>query len=142
MVKFFVRILLSLCVVLSSGYSQLYAHKHQEVNTYTPSSIVDLCGQIKSGVKNSHDFFVKSLSSVAERDGFKFDSSDFEEEDDNIRSFKKYMDSSKYFAALFFARVLRDLFRYINPDPGLRYSKSFAHTESYRLHLMIEVFRI
>ncbi|WP_215224365.1 hypothetical protein [Echinicola shivajiensis] len=139
MVKFLVRILLSLCVVLSSGYSQLYAHKYQEANTFSPASITEVSG---IGVKNAHDVFLKSLSSVSQKDGFQLDTSDFEEEDDEIRLFKKHVESSNYFAALFFAQVLKDLFRYINPDRGLHYRKHFANTVSNRLHLMIEVFRI
>ncbi|WP_186753997.1 hypothetical protein [Echinicola salinicaeni] len=142
MIKFFVRILLSLCVVLSSGYSQLYAHKHLEVNTYAPSSILEVSGQVNHGIRNSHDFFLKSLSSISERDGFQLDTSDFEEEDDEIRSFKKYVENSNYFAALFFAEVFKELFRYINPDPGLHYGKHYINTLSNCLYLKIEVFRI
>jgi len=137
MTKLITRIVLSFCILLSSGYSQLYAHEMEEGHQYVQEENF-------SGLENSH--LVQSNSEQVpifqthESGKIKLDPTEIEEEDDILFSFKKYVENSNYFIAIFCTLILGFLFRFI--QRRLFLSKHFYLISSYRMHLINQVFTI
>ncbi|GAB3659713.1 hypothetical protein GCM10028791_33240 [Echinicola sediminis] len=136
MIKLLIRLILSFCILFSSGYGQLYAHQHLESISHAL-----LGADLDAAAAFQHDqtFIVKSPSNNIEK-GIKIDALDIEEEESEISSSKKYMESSKVITAIFYAFTFDFFFRSIHNR--LQLSKHFSNTSSYRWHLIIQVFRI
>ncbi len=70
----------------------------------------------------------------------KLDPTEIEEEDDVLLSFKKYVENSIYFSAIFCTLILAFLLKFI--QRSLFLTKHFYHTISHRRHLLMQVFTI
>ena len=137
MIKLITRIVLSLCILLSSGYSQLYSHSIEEGPHYTPSN--SLLIQQNSQISNNFSAHLQVLHDHA-TGTVKVDATDIEEKDDILVSFKKFVESSIYFTAIFCTQILAFLFLFV--QKSLHFSKHFFYKTSHRKHLMIQVFTI
>lgn len=142
MKRLLVRYVLSLCIVLLGGYSQLHAHaSHAPVRTSStelsesrePSNI-DLARNSAPSIKQF---------SAPERHRILFiDAVEGKEEDEHdlVSAKKKRQHSTDDFAAVFCA-LTRGYFlsciQEILPFPGY-----FSDTSSFRRHLILQVFRI
>lgn len=137
MIKVITRIVLSFCILLSSGYSQLYAQEMEGSHHYVQEGNF-------SGVENSTlDFSLAEQTPIIQNhksSKIKLDPTEIEEEDDILFSFKKYAENSNYFIALFCSLILGFLFRFI--QRSLFLSKHFYLIRSYRMHLIHQVFTI
>jgi|GEM_PF-1081688 len=136
MMKLLIRLILSLCILLSSGYGQLYAHKH--LSNISHSLLA--ADQISAGF-NHQDLphIIKTTSSDTEK-GIQINALDIEEEETEFSSSKKCQESSKVLTSIFHAFTSGFLFE--NIKVGLLPGKQFSNTSSYRWHLIIQVFRI
>lgn len=149
MVKFLIRFLLSLSILLLSGYSYLYAHSHQEGAFSSLKKNLKEADQ--SGVsffRSSSAFTIQSSSSNTEKPPVKIEAAEIieieEEEDkdenDKLIALKKHSESSNHFAAIFNDLVFGSLFQGDCID--FPFWKSFSYHSSYRLYLIFRVFRI
>jgi len=140
MIRAFLKYLLSLCILLLSVYSHLYAQTYQGFTSY--SLLKKLKGSEHASigaVQNDQAFSFKYASPVPEK-SFKVEATDIEEEDYKFISFKKYLESNSYFTAAFYALALAFFFRYIKTS--LLFCKHFSYTLSQRRYLLFQVFRI
>ncbi|MEN2284160.1 hypothetical protein AAGF08_18595 [Algoriphagus sp. SE2] len=137
MIKLITRFVLSLCILLSSGYSQLYAHAIQEGVQYAPAN--SLLSHQSSTVDTDFSNHIHILHTHTSGT-VKVDVTDIEEKDDILVSFKKFVQSSNYYTAIFCTLILGFLFRFI--QKSLFFSKNFYYKLSHRKHLLIQVFTI
>jgi len=136
MAKYLVRLLLSLSILISSGYSAIYA------NLANDTTIDGYGGSFENTVGvNSTRQHPLSYSASKEHGNniFTVNNSKVEEEDDDVVSSNSFLDFH-YFSALQFTRIFGFLFQDLVQD--LHFSK-FTHTiRALRLHVVIQVFRI
>ncbi|EAZ81115.1 hypothetical protein [Algoriphagus machipongonensis] len=138
MMKLITRFILSLCILLSSGYNQLYAHAFAEGSDYVPSSSVLKAQDIQTGANFSEHIHILAPKSG---NSLKIDATDIEEEEEDfLISFKKYVENSLYFSAIFCTQILGILTEYIKPSLFL--TKHFSKISPYRIHLENQVFTI
>lgn len=137
MTKLITRIVLSFCILLSSGYSQLYAHEMEESHQYAQED--NFSGSENSQVTRSHSEQIPFIQTHTPSK-IKLDPTEIEEEDDVLFSFKKYVENSNYFIAIFCTLILGFLFRFI--QRSLFLSKHFYRISSHRMHLINQVFTI
>ncbi|WP_296705783.1 hypothetical protein [Algoriphagus sp.] len=137
MIKLITRIVLSLCILLSSGYSQLYSHEMEENHPYAQTT--ELPGQETSSISSEHPVQLPIISTHISGN-IKIDPTEIEEDDDVLFSFKKYVENSIYFSAIFCTLILGFLLKFIQRKLFL--SKHFFHITSYRMHLLYQVFTI
>lgn len=137
MIKLITRFVLSFCILLSSGYSQLYAHAIEEGLQYAP--VNSMLSHQRSSVDTDFSSHIHILHNH-ESGTIKVDVSDIEEKDDILISFKKFVQSSNYYTAIFCTLILGFLFRFI--QKSLFFSKHFYYKLSHRKHLLIQVFTI
>lgn len=123
------RILLALCILFSSGYSQVYALDDAASTDSNLSTLV--------GTQNS---VLKKANYENESGNESINIFEIEEKDEALISFKKFVEYSNYFTAIFCTLLLGYLFLIANIR--LLYSEHFSHISHNRLHLVIQVFRI
>ncbi|PZX49374.1 hypothetical protein [Algoriphagus chordae] len=136
MAKYLVRFLLSLSILISSGYSAIYANVDND-NTFDSygSSFENTVG-----VNNTKQHPLSYSESKLHDSGiFTVNNSKIEEEDDDYVNSPNFLDSN-YFNALYFTRIFGFLFQDLPQD--LHFSKFIPDTRSLRLHVVIQVFRI
>lgn len=135
MAKYLVRFLLSLSILISSGYSAVYANLANDntIDGYGSSF------ENTVGVNNTSQHPL-SYSATKEQgnDIFIVNNSKVEEEDDDFVS-SNLLDYH-YFSALQFTRIFGFLFNDLSED--LHFSKFIPDTRALRIHLLIQVFRI
>ena len=142
MTKAFFKYLLTLCILLLSGYSQLSAQAHKEYASNTP--IKNCSGVTLAGDGHQQNIlplnFKPHAAVSAEESQIDLIAPGYEAEDDEFAQFKKFLESSKYYAALLFAFTLAFLLRH-HPT-GSFSSGHVAYITSYRWHILLQVFRI
>ena len=139
MKKLLIRFFLSLCIILLSGYSQLYAHTYQDGIRH--SSIKALLKSEHAGIgklQNTQALPHKFSSSVTEN--LKLSVAEIEEEDDELVSFKKLLEHSNYFTAVFYALVFGCLGLFLLKR--LPAGKHALYFSSFKLYLLFRVIRI
>ncbi|MEB2786309.1 hypothetical protein [Algoriphagus persicinus] len=136
MVTYLVRLLLSLSILISSGYSVIYA-------SIDSDNIIDSIGgsfETAIGIYNTHQH---PLSFTASKEHgneiFTVNNSKIEEEDKDFASSSSFL-NCHYLNALHLNRIYGFLFQDLPED--LHYSKFVPDTRSLRLHVVIQVFRI
>ena len=139
MKKLLIRFFLSLCIILLSGYSQLYAHTYQDGIRH--SSIKALLKSEHAGIgklQNTQALPHKFSSSVTEN--LKLSVAEIEEEDDEFISFKKLLEHSNYFTAVFYALVFGCLGLFLSKR--LSSDKHSFKFPTCKLFLLFRVIRI
>jgi len=141
MIKAYIKHLLSLCILLLSVYSQLYAHTFQDGIRH--SSIKNLLKSDHASfgiVQNSQTQVLKFVSASKEKENHKIDAAEIEEEDYEYISFKKLLENSNYFATVFYALVFGCLGLFLSQR--LLACKHALYFFSYKLFLLFRVIRI
>lgn len=134
MKKFLIGSLLSLFVLFLDGYSSLYADQ-------LPESFEQPCLGIGRGSQAFVAF--KLTASDGERRFFKIEATELrekEEDEHEVGSFKKKLERSNYFIAIFCAQALG----YFSSDNKevLPSRKDLSFISLHRRHLVLQVFRI
>ena len=136
MSKYLIRLLLSLSILISSGYSAIYANADNDI------AIDSYGGSFENtvGVNNTRQHPL-SYSSTKEHgaDIFTVNNSKVEEEDDDAVISNGFLDYH-FFNAFHFEKILGFLFHDLSED--LHFSKFIPNPQSLRIHLLIQVFRI
>ncbi|TXE04073.1 hypothetical protein [Algoriphagus aquimarinus] len=136
MATYLVRFLLSLSILISSGYSAIYASIDSDnaIDSYGASF------ETTVGVNNTRQHPL-SYSAAKEHgsDIFTVNNSKIEEEDDDFVTSSHFLDYH-YLSALYFTRIFGFLFQDLPED--LHFSKFVPNTRTLRLHVVIQVFRI
>lgn len=140
MIKFLIRFLLSLCILLLSGYSHLHAHAYQELSSYALIKNLKGSEHVSFRTVQNVQTFISSLSPSVTEKSFKVEAAEIEEEENKSVSFKKYLENSNYLTAVFYVLALAYFFRYIKTS--LLFCKHFSYTLSQRRYLIFHVFRI
>ncbi|MCE7054341.1 hypothetical protein LZF95_06620 [Algoriphagus sp. AGSA1] len=136
MTKYLVRLILAFSILLSSGYSTIYASFDSE------STFEDLGNSFGTAVgANSSRQHPLTLSKAKEHgaDIFTVNNSKVEEEDDEFVSNKSLLNSD-HLNAVHFTQLFNFLFKESSHD--LHFSKYIPSTGSVRKHVIIQVFRI
>lgn len=133
MAKYLVRFLLSLSILISSGYSAIYANL---VNDTTIGDSFENTVGVNSTRQHPLSY---SASKDHGNDIFTVNNSKVEEEDDDFVSSNNFLDFH-YFSALQFTRIFGFLFQDLVQD--LHFSKYIPTIRTLRLHVVIQVFRI
>ncbi len=141
MIHFLVRFLLSLCVLLLSEYSQLYAYPSQECNS---TSFIKTSKESEQArlefIQHDQPLIISSSPAVTERENAKINAAEIVEEDYISISFKKYLESSHFFTALFYALTFGYCCRFIKTClPSCKHSIYFS---SYKWYLIFRVIRL
>ncbi|MDR7128989.1 hypothetical protein J2X69_001324 [Algoriphagus sp. 4150] len=129
MTQLVTRLLLALSILFSSGYSQVYA--------------LDDASSADSGFfsSDSHqESTIKKGSTGHKSENENLNIFEIEEKDDSLVSFKKFVEYSNYFTAIFCTLLLGYLVHIANIR--LLYRERFSTISPNRLHLVIQVFRI
>lgn len=137
MIRLITRVVLSLCILLSTGYSQLYSHEMEDGHQYAQ---FESANQSANATFSSDQLAKIPVLQIHSPGKIKLDPTEIEEKDDILILFKKYVEISNYFTAIFCTLILGFLFRFI--QKSLFLSKHFHHITSYRKHLIIQVFTI
>lgn len=136
MAKYLVRFLLSFSILLSSGYSAIYANIDGD-------NAIDSYGSSFETVHGANNSCQHPLSYSATKENgndiFTVNNSKVEEKDDDFISSNNFLDLH-YFNALHFTRIFGFLFQDLSED--LHFSKFVPNTRALRLHVVIQVFRI
>lgn len=138
MATYLVRFLLSLSILISSGYSSIYASIESE------NTIDSYSGTFESslGVNNTRQHPL-SYSTAKEHgnDIFTINNSKIEEEEeeDELINRYKFLDAH-YFNALYFTRIFGFLFDDLAED--IHFSKFIPDASTLRIHVLIQVFII
>ena len=137
MKKLVVRFFLSLCILLLSGYGQLYAHACMDHSSTELDANVGTAQESLAWIKKSTN------KPGREKRFFKiYHATEVEEEEDGESesvTLKRNSGGSNYFAAIFSNQTPDYFFGHINEV--LPFCKYFSHI-SYRRHLILQVFRI
>jgi hypothetical protein len=138
MTKALMKYLLSLCILLLSGYGHLYAQPHQEGTTHPLKGVVHAAsiGTLQ------HDLaaILKVSKPSAEKERNNLYSTESEKEEDESLSFHKIVDNTHFIAAVFYAHALALLLSVL--ARVLHFCKHFSYFSSHRLYLIFRVFRI
>ncbi|MDO1446431.1 hypothetical protein Q0590_09240 [Rhodocytophaga aerolata] len=140
MIKTIVIYLLSLCILLLSGYSQLRPHRHQESAFHSTKK------QLRSSAQNlfrkapTSQAFISSTSSSGTEKKPVMNFTSIEKEENEQLSSKKYIRSNCSFSSSFYSQVLGFLFAFV--PKGYPFSKHYSAISTNRRHLIIQVFRI
>ncbi|WP_192348336.1 hypothetical protein [Algoriphagus sp. Y33] len=129
MTQLITRLILALSILFSSGYSQVYA--------------LDDVSATDSGLFSSnghHESVIKKGSAGHTSENENLNIFEIEEKDDALVPFKKFVEYSNYFTAIFCTLLLGYLFHIANIR--LLYRGRFSTISPNRLHLVIQVFRI
>lgn len=141
MKKLLIRFFLSLCILLLSGYSQLYAHTYQDCICHSSKKILLSPEHASFGaVQNNQTLLLKSASSITENENSKLVATAFECEDEESISFKKFLENSNYFTTVFHALVFGFFCLFLKKR--LLSSKHSIYFSSYKWYLLFCVFRI
>ncbi len=140
MIKALLKYLLSLSILLLSGYSQLTAHPYKESTFHSPIRNLNEAEHATCGIEQyDHSFIIKSSSPDEEKKNYKIDVAENEvEEEDEIVFSRKHFQSGNYAASIFFAQTFK---RFFNGKKILPFYKYFSRTLSCR-YLIFEAFRI
>lgn len=136
MAQYLVRFLLSLSILISSGYSAIYASIDSD------NAIESAGGSFETSVGiNNTPHHPLSFSAPKEHGNniFTVNNSKIEEEDDEFATNHSFLDSA-HFSAIYFTRIFGFLFQNFSHD--LHFSKFIPNTGDLRKHLVIQVFRI
>lgn len=136
MAKYLVRFLLSLSILISSGYSAIYT----SVDTDNTLESYGASFESTVGVNNTHQHpLTYSANKEHGNSIFTVNNSKIEEEDDEIVNNHTFLDSS-HFGGLYFSQIFGFLFQDLAED--LHFSKFVPNTKALRLHVVNQVFRI
>ncbi|WP_157243419.1 hypothetical protein [Algoriphagus resistens] len=136
MATYLVRFLLSFSILLSSGYSAVYAN----IDSDTAMDSLGSSFETVQGTNNSRQHpLTFSAPKQQGKDIFIVNNSKVEEEDDEFVSDHSFVNST-HLSALYFARIFGFLFQDFTQD--LHSSKFVPNTITLRKHLVIQVFRI
>lgn len=135
-----IRFILSLCILLSSGYGHFYAHAHQEsIAKSTISALSDAHNTDLASSLNEENFTIKSSLSGIESNGHKLTAESVEEETESL-SLRKLLEGSSFMTAIFYSLLLEYFFR--NAYQSLSSYRYFEYFTCYKWFLKIQVIRI
>jgi len=140
MTKAILKYLLTLCILLLSVYSHLYAHAYQELPCHSHTQRFKGAVHASLGTSHNDQGFNPRYSLSDSEKSFRLEATDIEEEDYGFVAFRKYLESNYYFTAVFYAIALAFFFRYIKTS--LLFCKHFSYTLSKRRYLLFQVFII
>lgn len=135
MVKFLFRIIVSLCILISSGYSLAYAGQDTDsAFAYTDDSYF--------GFNNTsgHPLTFSAESQDHGKDIFVVNNSKNEEDDDDYVALKDFLDSSSYYSTLFFTKFFGFLF--LDLPKGSHFSEHLSIISPHTWRVLIQVFII
>ncbi len=138
MKKSLVKFFLLLCVSLLSGYAHLYAHTCQD--GIRPSSLKILERSEHPGfstVLNEQAFINKPAPSGTEKAKYTIDATVSEEEDCESISFKKHVEGSHYFTAVFYALIFGHFIH--ERLPSCKHALYFSSHKWYLIFRMIRI---
>ncbi|QHT71046.1 hypothetical protein GXP67_32540 [Rhodocytophaga rosea] len=135
-----VRFFLFLCILLLSGYSQIFAHTAKESAFYSQTDNLTASEQVNSGIIQTDQTFVTKPSTSGTQQKPVTQFADIEVEEDESLSSRKYTEISYYVTSIFYARILEYFFRNLNK--GFLFRKHISNISPLRWHLVIQVFRI
>ena len=144
MIKTLIKYLLSLCILLLSGYGHLSAHAYKESTFYAPLKNLQGSAQVSFDfVKNDQTFIIGSSSSGTEKENCIIEATDIkenEEEEYELISFKKHLASSNFFTAIFCALTFG--YFYCTFKKILPFWNRLSYITSYRWYVVFQVFII
>lgn len=136
MAQYLVRFLLSISILLSSGYSAIYA------NIANENALENFGDSVKTAFatnSSQQSQLTYSKGKDQEADIFIVNNSKVEEEDDDLDVIQAFLDSAN-FSALYFTGIFGFLFQNFSHD--LHFSKFIPDPSSLRKHVVLQVFRI
>lgn len=140
MKSFLIKFLVSLIILLSGGGS-LNAHTEKDTAPYSSIKSLEKAEQLNLGLEYiKRDYTVKSGAPVTEKQGDKIHATDNEIEEDETSSFKKHLETSKYFITDSYSQNHEYFCHYIKRRLAIR--KRFFYFSSYKWYIIFGVFRI
>ncbi|MBC3538693.1 hypothetical protein ACFSC6_19800 [Rufibacter sediminis] len=138
--KVFLKYLLSLSILLLSGYSPLYAHAPKESLYHaSPRNMQKNVQAAIGAVQKDLSHLITYSSAVAEKAHNDRYLAEAETEEDKPL-LKKTQENSTYLTAVFYAQALAFLLFFLKKN--LTYYKDFFSFPAQRLYILFRVFRI
>lgn len=142
MLKFLVSSCLSICILLSSWYSHLYAHQfQQDQHAVSTISVKHRSASGLISISNYPSSFLKSTSSIYEKDHFRLNESEVEEEKDDLSPSKIFSPEAINYLAFISAKFFGHFFEHIKTNLPLRELVSYIPSLE-GCYLDYQVFRI
>ena len=142
--NYLIRLFLSLCILLLSGYSQLYGNTNQGYIRHTATHLSDNSEQARfASTQKNLAVVLSTVSPGKPMEPFNLKATENIEEKEEqhvLISSKKISDNSNYFAATFWAQALSYFFWC--SQTILPVDQPLAYYPSQRRHLLFQVFRI
>ncbi|RDC64956.1 hypothetical protein AHMF7616_03578 [Adhaeribacter pallidiroseus] len=133
--------LLSLCILLLSVYSQLYASTSQECICHSSKRTLARYAHVSDGIANGGSSkIIKATLSGTENENCKLIAAEIEEEKHGWVSFKKYLATSNYFTTLLYGLTLSCFGLFLKKR--LPSGKHALYFSSYKWYLLFRVIRI
>jgi hypothetical protein len=134
------KYLLSFCILLSCGYSQLSAHPLKE-NSFFSCLHSNGSEHFSFTIRrNSEALVIKSASTGTEKAIHELEATEIEEKDDELASSKKYIEDGSYSIPLFFTHIPG--YSLPNSKKTLLSGKHFPSDTLSSRYLIFQVFRI
>lgn len=139
------RFFLMLFVVLLGGQGVLNAHPYQVHNGYAlEKNAESLALQFDFGFSQDYDAsYFKSIPfrTQTEKQNEKFVVTDNEGDDEELVSYKKYLEINNYFTTALYAQTLGYSHRYVKESLPY-YSRPLSYFSSYRKYIVFRVIRL
>lgn len=139
------RFFLMLFVVLLGGQGVLNAHPYQGHNGYAlDKNAESLALQFDFGFSQDYDAsYFKSIPfrTQTEKQNEKFVVTDNEGDDEELVSYKKYLEINNYFTSALYAQTLGYSHRYVKESLPY-YSRPLSYFSSYRKYIVFRVIRL
>jgi hypothetical protein len=141
MIKAFMKYLLMLCILLSSGYSLLYAQS-PAAGSFSPIQLLQDSFNGESVGTTPYDRapVFKAVIPDAEKGWSILFSTESEIEEDELAFIKKVLETSSYFTALLYVHLLAFLLGSL--ACVLRFCKHLSFFSTHRFYLLFGVFRV
>ncbi len=139
------RFFLMLFVVLLGGQGVLNAHPYQGHSGYALGKNAEsLALQFDFGFSQDYDAsYLKSIPfrTQTEKQNEKFIVTDNEGDDEELVSYKKYLEINNYFTTALYAQTLGYSHRYVKESLPY-YSRPLSYFSSYRKYIVFRVIRL
>ena len=133
--QFFLRFLLSLCILFAGGYKHLHAHAPEQAKI--EGSFDRIALQMAGAIPDGHSSNVSYTPYHPASENNQLYATETEPDSDKWTYYKKHTEAGNYFTAFFNARSTGYFQYYSHPLP---FCKHFSHTAAHNC-AVLQVFR-
>ncbi|MDG3581252.1 MULTISPECIES: hypothetical protein [Galbibacter] len=139
--KLLLKFFISLCVILISGFGQLYAHSSQDAVAYSSiRSLENFTHTNYCVLQDAHDPNAVSFSPGLEKRDHKIEITESEVTEEELISFKKDSEIADYLTSLWQLNAYK--YAFLNNRKTTFLDKQTSYLSSFRWYIVFRVIRI